>query len=200
MNGKETLRINLVGLGTQSVAMESLLDGIPADVRLSQGASRARTSALDFQTPLVLDGAESAEIAARRIRELGLVDILSDRIASGASLLVCAHAALAMASGRLKGSIRGLGLVPAELLRVPGIPVCGSRRIAGHMSNRAWFGHEYLFVPVNGDWSVRLLPTGLLAAGGARICAFDPARSAGFGRAFVMNWFNQARQQREEAA
>ena len=200
MTAARTPRINLIGLGVQSAAMASLLEVMPIDVVMPQGADGARAAVQDLRTPLILDGAESSSIAATRIRTLGLNEILPQRIESGGRLLVCSHAALALASGRLKGAIRGLGIVPAEILRVPGFPMRGVRRINGARPERAWFDHEYMFMTPDGNWSAQLLPTGLLAKGGVQICAFDPARSAGFGRDYVMKWFQESGLPREEAA
>ena len=193
-------RISLVGLGVQSAAMASLLEALPVEVSTPMNSQEARAAARDPGAAMVLDGAESPDIAATRIRRLGLDEILSNRIDSGGALMICSNSALALANGRLSGAIRGLGIVPAEILRVPGFPTRGVRRINGARSERAWFEHEYMFMTQDEGWGPPLLPTGLLARNGTLVCAFDPARSAGFGRAFVMDWIQRHGSSREEAA
>ena len=200
MSSQRPPRINLLRLGIRSVAMESLLRAVPRDVDLLESPSSARAAAGDFQRPLVIDGAVSPAAAATGLRQLGVVELLAERIEIGAALLVSGEAAVAMAAGRLDGGVRGLGLVPAQLNRTLKLSGGGVRPISGSETERAWFGHEYLFVSGDKNWSSGDALTGLLKQGRLRVCAFDPARSAGFGRAFVADWIATCAPSREEAA
>lgn len=200
MTAPEAPQINLLGLGIRSVAMQSLLKALPRDVNFLEDSESAQAAIRNVEQPLVIDGAVSPPIAATKLRKLGVVELLAERIKAGAPLLVSGEAAVSMASGRLQGAIRGLGLLPAQLVRFPRPSGSGVRAIAARVPQKAWFDHEYLFVTEDQSWSAGESPTGLLARGKIRVCAFDAARSAGFGRVFVANWVDSDVSSREEAA
>jgi imidazole glycerol-phosphate synthase subunit HisH len=158
MNGRDQpveLAIVDYGMGNRR-SVEKALEHVGARASVTHDHDRLRAA-----DGLILPGVGAFPRAMERIRELGLDELLRERVAAGTPVLgVCLGMQLAFDSSEELGGASGLGIVPGAVralaagsLKLPHIGwnevafVKGDSRLSGSLPARCAFYHVHSFAP-----------------------------------------------------
>lgn len=165
---------------------------------------RPATNARDLESAalVVLPGVGAFGAAMQRLQELGLVEVLRERVAAGRPLLaICLGLQLLCRGSDESPGVDGLGVVPATVRRFTGpqrVPQLGWNHVdapPGQLvePGHAWFANSYRLTDVpagfrgaasdHGGRFVAAFERGALLA-----CQFHPELSGAYGRRLLTRW------------
>jgi imidazole glycerol phosphate synthase glutamine amidotransferase subunit len=154
---------------------------------------------------LVVPGVGAFGAAMTRLEDLGLVDVLCERIAAGRPTLgICLGLQILAASSEETPGRAGLGVFPIEVSRFPPdsrlrCPHLGWNEVDGGALVRpgaAWFAHSYRLAVAPEGWTASWTDHGdrfvaALQRGAVLACQFHPELSGSWGRALLRRWLDQ---------
>ena len=156
---------------------------------------------------VVLPGVGAFGAAMRRLDEIGVTEVLAERVRAGRpTLAVCVGLQLLCESSEESPGVAGLGVLPVRVARFPDamrVPQLGWNRIepgrgcrllaAGH----AYFANAYRLTEAPRGWRAAYADHGgRFVAGVERgpvlACQFHPELSGGFGATVLKRWMKTA--------
>lgn len=196
----------IVATGVANIASVKVgLSRIGADPRLSESADDVR----DAQR-LFLPGVGAFGAGMRRLRELGLIDPLRERIEAGKpTMAICLGLQLLAESSDESPAAKGLGILPGRVMRFEPtedepnlvVPQFGWNRVepdADGLVEAGWayFANSYRLVRAPDDWKASWSHHGgkfvaALERDGVLACQFHPELSGPWGIALMKRWFER---------
>jgi glutamine amidotransferase len=157
------------GMGNRR-SVEKALEHVGAGVSVTSDHDRLRAAA-----GLVVPGVGAFPKGMQRLRELGLDELLRERVAAGTPILgVCLGMQLGFERSSEQGGAAGLGLVAGEVRELPRLGTPSGGNSGGHTPKRAGelAGHGQLKLPHIGWNEVTLQGDSPLLQGLPSRCAF----------------------------
>lgn len=195
-------KVAVIHTGVANIAsMLAALERLGADAWLTTDPADVRDT-----SHVVLPGVGAFGAGMARLRELGLVDALTQRFASGApTLCVCLGLQLLCRSSEETPGVAGLGLIDADIARFDSsarVPQLGWNEVtpAGDAPGRfltepgyAYYANSYRLVSEPEGWSVARTEyagpfVAALERGGWLVCQFHPELSSAWGQALMRRW------------
>jgi len=170
---------------------------------LTEDADRVRAAAR-----VVLPGVGSFEAGMQRLRERGLGDAITERVARGCPLLaVCLGLQLLCRSSEESPGVEGLGIVDADVRRLPEnvrVPQFGWNRVEAENDTPvppgfAYYANSFCITEPPEGWSVATTTHGTtfvaaMARGPVLACQFHPELSGPWGGRLIRDWLVQPKE------
>lgn len=188
-----------VRTGTANLAsVIAAFERLGITVRITEAAEEVRGA-----SRVVLPGVGSFGAGMSRLRELGLVEPLRDRVAAGRPFLgVCLGLQLLCESSEEAPGVAGVGVVPARVTRFPAtvrVPQLGWNRLDADPactvlgSGTVYYANSYRVGSLPPGWlgattGYAGLFTGALERGPVVLCQFHPELSGVFGAQLLARW------------
>lgn len=164
---------------------------------------------LQRATAVVLPGVGAFAAGMQRLSELGLADVLADRVREGrGTLCVCLGMQLCCEASDESPGVRGLSVVPGVVRAFPPevrSPQMGWNRVTPLGApwceeGSAYFANSYRLVEEPRGWSVALTDHGgtfvsALRRGAAWLCQFHPEISGRLGESFLRAFLQSCEQE-----
>lgn len=156
---------------------------------------------------VVLPGVGSFGACMGRLRELGLVDAVRERIRSGRAMLgICLGMQVMCAASEESPGVEGVGVIPATVRRfgsVVSVPQLGWNRLEADeacrvlRSGMVYYANSYRLEAAPTGWSVGRTDhggsfVGALERGPVVLCQFHPELSGAFGAGLLARWVELA--------
>lgn len=188
------VRTGTANLASVAAAFERLGVG----VRFTESRDEVRETAR-----VVLPGVGAFGAGMARLRTLGLVDAIRERVEGGRAFLgVCLGLQLLCGASEESVGVEGLGVIPGTVTRFPPavrVPQLGWNRIEADpacvvlRSGTAYFANSYRLRAVPAGWAGAVGEHGGSFVGGLErgavvLCQFHPELSGAFGASVLSRW------------